>query len=35
MEKFDFEDEQIEQEIKKLEAKRVILQLPEGLKLHV
>lgn len=34
MEIFDLEDEQVERKIKKLEAKRVLLQLPEGLKPH-
>ena len=32
MKGFDFEDERIKQEIAKLDAKRVLLQLPEGLK---
>jgi 2-(3-amino-3-carboxypropyl)histidine synthase len=32
MESFDFEEERIKQEITKLGAKRVLLQLPEGLK---
>jgi 2-(3-amino-3-carboxypropyl)histidine synthase len=32
MENFDFEEERIKQEITKLGAKRVLLQLPEGLK---
>jgi 2-(3-amino-3-carboxypropyl)histidine synthase len=32
MKQFDFEEERIKQEIKKLEAKRVLIQLPEGLK---
>ena len=32
MKGFDFEEERIKQEIKKLDAKRVLLQLPEGLK---
>jgi 2-(3-amino-3-carboxypropyl)histidine synthase len=32
MKGFDFEEERIKQEISKLEAKRVMLQLPEGLK---
>ena len=29
---FDFEEERIKQEITKLDAKRVLLQMPEGLK---
>jgi 2-(3-amino-3-carboxypropyl)histidine synthase len=32
MKGFDFEEERIKQEINKLEAKRVLLQMPEGLK---
>jgi len=32
MKQFDFEEERVKQEITKLEAKRVLLQLPEGLK---
>ena len=32
MKGFDFEEERIKQEITKLGAKRVLLQLPEGLK---
>jgi 2-(3-amino-3-carboxypropyl)histidine synthase len=32
MKQFDFEEERIKQEITKLEAKRVLIQLPEGLK---
>jgi len=32
MERFDFEEERIKQEITKLGAKRVLIQLPEGLK---
>jgi 2-(3-amino-3-carboxypropyl)histidine synthase len=32
MKQFDFEEERIKQEITKLEAKRVLVQLPEGLK---
>ncbi len=32
MRQFDFEEERIKQEIRKLEAKRVLIQLPEGLK---
>jgi 2-(3-amino-3-carboxypropyl)histidine synthase len=32
MKQFDFEEERIKQEILKLEAKRVLIQLPEGLK---
>src|SRR4030042_2597423 len=32
MKGFDFEEERIKQEIAKLNAKRVLLQLPEGLK---
>ena len=32
MKQFDFEEERIKQEIQKLEAKRVLIQLPEGLK---
>ena len=32
MKGFDFEEERIKQEIVKLGAKRVLLQLPEGLK---
>lgn len=32
MKQFDFEEERIRQEIGKLEAKRVLIQLPEGLK---
>src|SRR3972149_11408738 len=32
MKGFDFEEERIKQEITKLNAKRVLLQLPEGLK---
>lgn len=34
MKRFDFEEERIKQEINKLEAKRVLIQLPEGLKPH-
>ncbi len=34
MEQFDFEEERIKQEIKRLKAKRVLIQLPEGLKPH-
>lgn len=34
MKQFDFEEERIRQEIKKLEAKSVLIQLPEGLKPH-
>ncbi|MGD8505044.1 MAG: diphthamide biosynthesis enzyme Dph2 [Candidatus Bathyarchaeota archaeon] len=34
MEKFYFEEERIKQEIEKLEAKHVLIQLPEGLKPH-
>lgn len=34
MEQFDFEEERVRQEIEKLEAKRVLIQLPEGLKRH-
>jgi len=34
MKNFDFEEERIRQEIKKLEAKSVLIQLPEGLKPH-
>ena len=34
MKQFDFEEERIRQEIKKLEAKHVLIQLPEGLKPH-
>ncbi|UCC33602.1 MAG: diphthamide biosynthesis enzyme Dph2 [Candidatus Bathyarchaeota archaeon] len=34
MERFDFEEERLKQEIGKLEARRVLIQLPEGLKLH-
>ncbi|UCE43550.1 MAG: diphthamide biosynthesis enzyme Dph2 [Candidatus Bathyarchaeota archaeon] len=34
MEKFDFEEERLRQEIGKFEARRVLIQLPEGLKLH-
>ncbi len=34
MEQFDFEEERIKQEIKKLKVKRVLIQLPEGLKPH-
>lgn len=34
MKQFDFEEERIKQEIKKLDAKRVLIQLPEGLKPH-
>jgi len=34
MKGFDFEEERIKQEIAKLEAKRVLLQMPEGLKLE-
>ena len=34
MKQFDFEEERIKQEIKKLEAKHVLIQLPEGLKPH-
>jgi len=34
MKGFDFEEERIKQEIVKLEAKRVLLQMPEGLKLE-
>ncbi len=33
MKKFDFEEERIKSEIASLEAKRVLLQLPEGLNL--
>ena len=32
MKGFDFEEERIKQEITKLGAKRVLLQMPEGLK---
>jgi len=32
MEKFDFEEERVKQEIERLEARRVLIQLPEGLK---
>jgi 2-(3-amino-3-carboxypropyl)histidine synthase len=32
MKQFDFEEERIKQEITKLEAKRILIQLPEGLK---
>ena len=32
MKGFDFEEERIKQEIAKLNAKRVLLQMPEGLK---
>ncbi len=32
MEEFDFEEERVKQEIEKLEATRVLIQLPEGLK---
>jgi 2-(3-amino-3-carboxypropyl)histidine synthase len=32
MKGFDFEEERIKQEIAKLDAKRVLIQLPEGLK---
>jgi diphthamide biosynthesis enzyme Dph1/Dph2-like protein len=32
MKGFDFEEERIKQEIAKLGAKRVLLQMPEGLK---
>jgi len=32
MDQFDFEEERIKQEITRLEAKRVLIQLPEGLK---
>jgi len=32
MKQFDFEEERVKQEILKLEAKRVLIQLPEGLK---
>ncbi len=32
MKGFDFEEERLKQEIAKLGAKRVLLQLPEGLK---
>ncbi len=34
MKEFDFEEERIKQEIKKLEAECILLQLPEGLKSH-
>jgi len=32
MEQYDFEEERVKEEIKKIKAKRVLLQLPEGLK---
>jgi 2-(3-amino-3-carboxypropyl)histidine synthase len=32
MKQFDFEEERVKQEIQKLDAKRVLIQLPEGLK---
>ncbi len=34
MKDFDFEEERIKQEVKKLKAQRVLIQLPEGLKRH-
>ncbi|MEM2994589.1 MAG: diphthamide biosynthesis enzyme Dph2 [Candidatus Bathyarchaeia archaeon] len=34
MKQFDFEEERVKQEILKLDAKRILIQLPEGLKLY-
>ena len=34
MTEFDFEEERIKQQIRKLDAKRILLQLPEGLKME-